>query len=287
MISLVCYITISPKENDSEFVNAFAFSPNTSTGISTSTVLQRHATVPVTLSSSFRTRASMSTRLNVAGTDDFPIDLTKSFVLTEEEVAPLVKLNKESGKEKWINAYGILFVISSIFTAPFWWIAMAITDAVCNAFPDLDPNRKFYDKTGKIWSKAFLTMTNSFPGITGDVDRLRESDNDDGSEKQACLYVANHASWLDIPVLCTVLSPVFKFISKAELLSVPCIGKQLTGVSTSYLYLLVTFIFVDCCSFSICIDIDMYRCMQFLFIHTLVHLSNITFTLYLTNLLHE
>lgn len=43
------------------------------------------------------------------------------------------------------------------------------------------------------------------------------------------MYVANHASWLDIPVICTVLNPVFKFIAKGELVKVPCIGHQLTG----------------------------------------------------------
>jgi 1-acyl-sn-glycerol-3-phosphate acyltransferase len=34
---------------------------------------------------------------------------------------------------------------------------------------------------------------------------------------------------VDIPVLCTVLDPVFKFIAKGELAKVPCIGTQLSG----------------------------------------------------------
>ena len=158
--------------------------------------------------------------------DDVPIDLTKSFVLTKEEINPLIKLNKDGGKEKWINAYGAFYVIASIITLPLWWTAMTITNAVCNAFPDLDPHRSFYDTTGKIWAKAFLTLTNSFPTFSGDIERLN-----DNSGQKACLYVANHASWLDIPVLCTILSPLFKFIAKGELLKVPCIGKQLSGVS--------------------------------------------------------
>lgn len=41
--------------------------------------------------------------------------------------------------------------------------------------------------------------------------------------------MANHASWLDIPVLCTCLDNVFKFISKSELKNAPCIGQQLRG----------------------------------------------------------
>ena len=91
---------------------------------------------------------------------------------------------------------------------------------------DNDDNRSLYDKTGKIWSKTWLTMTNSYPTITGNLERLKA-----GDEGGACLFVANHASWLDIPVLCTVLDPVFKFIAKGELAKVPCIGTQLSGVS--------------------------------------------------------
>lgn len=217
---LACYLTLSPKENN-EFVNAFAFSPNSSNG---NGIKSTHAPVPVSVLSTSTTRTSKLNVLHAANADETPINLQKSFVLTKEEVAPLLVLEKEGGKEKWINAYGIVHIIAMIVTLPLWWSAMAITDSICNAFPDLDPNRAFYDKTGKIWSKAYLTITNSFPTISGEVDRLNES-----NEPHGCLYVANHASWLDIPVLCTVLSPLFKFIAKGELLKVPCIGKQLVG----------------------------------------------------------
>jgi 1-acyl-sn-glycerol-3-phosphate acyltransferase len=92
-----------------------------------------------------------------------------------------------------------------------------------------DDNRQLYDTTGKIWSKTWLILINSYPTITGDLERLKA-----GNDNGACLFVANHASWLDIPVLCTVLDPVFKFIAKGELSKVPCIGTQLSGVSGDY-----------------------------------------------------
>eukprot|EP00591_Stephanopyxis_turris_P016866 CAMPEP_0195542402 /NCGR_PEP_ID=MMETSP0794_2-20130614/51587_1 /TAXON_ID=515487 /ORGANISM="Stephanopyxis turris, Strain CCMP 815" /LENGTH=206 /DNA_ID=CAMNT_0040676535 /DNA_START=496 /DNA_END=1116 /DNA_ORIENTATION=- len=66
----------------------------------------------------------------------------------------------------------------------------------------------------------------SFPEVTGDLEIL---DREKAKERGPCLYVANHASWLDIPILCTVLDPVFKFISKGELRDLPCIGDQLVG----------------------------------------------------------
>lgn len=94
---------------------------------------------------------------------------------------------------------------------------------------DNDVNKAEYDNTGKIWAKAWLTATNSYPTISGNLERLQA-----GNDAGACLFVANHASWLDIPVLCTVLDPVFKFIAKGELSKVPCIGQQLAGVRTSW-----------------------------------------------------
>jgi len=215
IIFYVALLLFSSKENTKP-VNAFTFS-------STSNSLSIHRSIH-TKNPSFETRRLDALKQTQQDGEDISAKSEKSFVLTKEEVSPLIVLNKDNGKEKWINAYGLIFIVASIVTLPIWWVAMAVTDAVCNAFPDLDPNRAVYDKTGKIWSKIFLSMTNSYPDISGDLERLK-----DNNEQKACLYVANHASWLDIPVLCTVLDPVFKFIAKGELSGVICIGKQLKG----------------------------------------------------------
>mmetsp|Transcript_1717 Transcript_1717/g.2468 ORF Transcript_1717/g.2468 Transcript_1717/m.2468 type:complete len:361 (+) Transcript_1717:3-1085(+) len=154
------------------------------------------------------------------------IDFQKCCVLSESEVAPLVRLKKGSEKrEKIINLFGIWTIFVTIITCPFWAIAMSTLDTYCKANPDFDPDRSLYDKTGKIWSRTWLALTNSYPSFSGDFERLKY----DVSEYGSVLYVANHASWLDIPVLCTVLNPVFKFIAKGELKDVPCIGNQLIG----------------------------------------------------------
>ena len=154
------------------------------------------------------------------------IGFDQSCVLTKEEIAPIVILKEGEPKEKMINAWGFYCLFVSLLVNPIWSLAMFITDSVCNNYEDLDKNRAFYDKTGKIWAKVWLTLTDSYPSKSGDLERLKE-DNKLG----ACLFVANHASWLDIPVLCTILDPVFKFIAKGELKNVPCIGQQLVGVS--------------------------------------------------------
>ena len=158
-----------------------------------------------------------------------PTDLdTRSFILSRDEINPIIKFG-EPPKEKIINAHGLWCLIVSLITCPIWLLAMSIVAKK----GDNDVNKAEYDNTGKIWSKAWLTATNSYPTISGNMERLKA-----GNDAGACLFVANHASWLDIPVLCTVLDPVFKFIAKGELTKVPCIGQQLEGVSDKERYCL-------------------------------------------------
>jgi len=149
----------------------------------------------------------------------------RSFVMSPEQVKPIFRM-KKGEKEKVVNAFGLRVLAVSLITCPLWAAAMALLDVVDRlSGGSFDPDRDIYDATGKMWSKAWLAMTDSFPTFSGDVDRINED------RGQACLYVANHASWLDIPVICTVLDPVFKFIAKGELRNFPCIGQQLVGVS--------------------------------------------------------
>ena len=145
----------------------------------------------------------------------------RSFLLSRDEVKPLIVLGKGE-KEKVVNAFGLWCFVCSVITGPIWMLAMKLV----HQLGEKDENRAMFDNTGKIWSKTFLTLIDSYPTISGNTKWLNE-----GNDLGACLFVANHASWLDIPVLCTVLDPVFKFISKAELSKVPCIGNQLLGVS--------------------------------------------------------
>jgi len=140
-------------------------------------------------------------------------------MLSQDEINPIFKIG-EPPKQKLINVHGMWCLLVSLLTGPIWLLAMAIVAKK----GDNDVNKAEYDNTGKIWSKAWLAATNSYPTVSGNMERLKA-----GHDAGACLFVANHASWLDIPVLCTVLDPVFKFIAKGELTSVPCIGQQLAG----------------------------------------------------------
>jgi 1-acyl-sn-glycerol-3-phosphate acyltransferase len=153
-----------------------------------------------------------------------PNESLLDFRIEREDTNPIIRVGKGEN-EKVVNGFGLWCLLVSILTGTFWMAAMMMVDGINKSMSDWDPNFSIFDKTGKLWAKTWLTMTNSFPTITGDVERLRKG------EHGPCLYVANHASWLDIPVLCTVLDPVFKFIAKGELRKVPLIGQQLEGVS--------------------------------------------------------
>lgn len=146
-----------------------------------------------------------------------------SHVLSSEQVKALVKLGTNPDTQKVINGFGMWALVVSLITGPIWMAAMGIVESILDFNPQLDPHRASFDKTGKVWAHVWLRMTDSFPTFSGETSLLKE-------ETGPCLYVANHASWLDIPVLCTVLDPVFKFIAKGELQKVPCVGHQLTGV---------------------------------------------------------
>ena len=152
-------------------------------------------------------------------TESFP--QSESFTLSLEDIHPVLRLG-QGEKEKVVNAFGMWCAVVSMATALPWIAAMSFVNMLNKMNPDWDPTRAQYDKTGKIWAKTWLTLTNSYPEITGELEYLQENAG-------PCLFVANHASWLDIPVLCTVLEPVFKFIAKGELRKIPCIGQQLVG----------------------------------------------------------
>lgn len=126
-------------------------------------------------------------------------------------------------KQKVLNLYGLWVLAVSLVTVPPWVLALTLEQLRLKINKKWDPNRSFFDKLGKIWSKVWLRLIGSYPTQSGNVDLLK------GKGVGPCLYVANHGSWLDIPIVCTVVEPVFKFIAKGDLKVVPGIGRQLTG----------------------------------------------------------
>mmetsp|Transcript_8512 Transcript_8512/g.11231 ORF Transcript_8512/g.11231 Transcript_8512/m.11231 type:complete len:380 (+) Transcript_8512:148-1287(+) len=150
-------------------------------------------------------------------------DKESNFWIPMEKVKfSLIKLGK-GGKQKTVNLQGLWVLTVSMLTMPFWILALSLEQLYMKINKKWDENRAIFDKTGKLWAKMWLKLIGSYPTQSGNLEMLK------GKGIGPCLYVANHASWLDIPIVCTVLNPVFKFIAKGDLRNAPGIGQQLSG----------------------------------------------------------
>ena len=150
-----------------------------------------------------------------------------SHVLAMDEIKPIFKFkSKRTGNTKVLNLHGLRHLFVILLTMPMWMIGLEVMHALGDAFPGFDDDRGRFDGIGKMWCKSYLGMTDCYPIIEGDIGRL--SGKDIGGP---CLFVANHASFLDIAVLCCALDPTFKFIAKDSLEKFPGVGRQLVGVS--------------------------------------------------------
>jgi 1-acyl-sn-glycerol-3-phosphate acyltransferase len=153
-----------------------------------------------------------------------------------DKINPIFKFEK-NGKPKVLNIYGLYHLFVIVITIPFWMASMEVLHWLGNNIQGFDEDRAKFDYAGKLWCRAYLTLTDCYPQIEGDVSRLQDKVEPSSSSTTAengpgaCLFVANHASFLDIAVLCCVLDPVFKFIAKDSLMKFPGVGRQLVGVS--------------------------------------------------------
>lgn len=157
------------------------------------------------------------------GSESLEDNISANYWLSTQEVNPIVTLGTEP-KTKVVNAFGLWCMAVSLVVCPIWYAALKLCAFSYNFNDSWDPNREAYDFMGKIWAKSFLTLTGSYPTFSGELKLLEK-----GPHNRPCLFVANHASWLDIPVLCTCTDQVFKFVAKGELGKLPCIGDQLKG----------------------------------------------------------
>jgi len=85
----------------------------------------------------------------------------------------------------------------------------------------------FFSRTGnpvhiiaRIWSKSILFVS----GIKVDVEGLANID-----PGKSYIYMANHRSNFDIPVLLSCLPIQFRWLAKAELFKIPIFGRAMSG----------------------------------------------------------
>mmetsp|Transcript_15611 Transcript_15611/g.43082 ORF Transcript_15611/g.43082 Transcript_15611/m.43082 type:complete len:348 (-) Transcript_15611:93-1136(-) len=163
---------------------------------------------------------------SIAGTTTSLVDNNPSesdYWIDREKLKYTIFKVGKGAKQKVLNLHGLWVVAASLATMPIWIAALSLEQLYMQINKKWDKNRAIFDKTGKIWAKTWLKLISSYPTQSGNVDLLKTD------SIGPCLYVANHGSWLDIPIVCTVLQPVFKFIAKGDLKNIPGIGQQLRG----------------------------------------------------------
>lgn len=114
---------------------------------------------------------------------------------------------------KKISLVGIIFLIVTYLWSFVLFIPMAIMHPVVLLFDRL--HRRFHDIIASAWFKLSMLSV----GI-----RPRRIDDDNMPPKgQACVFVANHTSVMDI-YACGFLGRACKYVSKADIFRLPVVG---------------------------------------------------------------
>lgn len=113
--------------------------------------------------------------------------------------------------------------IRTVFAAIVTAIATTVggVGAVVAALMGVADNRGgIFDNTPRVWSRVTL-WASGVKVIVRNPERMA------GEEPR--IYMSNHLSWFDIPVLAGVL-PRYKFVAKAELFKVPVFGPAIRAI---------------------------------------------------------
>lgn len=122
---------------------------------------------------------------------------------------------------KMLNWFGAIYIVQAMFWALFWSGSMSAIEIFCYA-TGLDEDRKLFDWTGKAWSRVNMQVGGCAPSVVTGLEHLPK-------EGEACLIVANHASWFDIPLMGQLISSTYKFVAAEALKDLPLVGQQLRG----------------------------------------------------------
>jgi 1-acyl-sn-glycerol-3-phosphate acyltransferase len=117
----------------------------------------------------------------------------------------------------------VLAVIRTIFAAIVSTLGTAIggiAAIIASLFGVEDRPGGIYDQIPRIWSRIIL-WTAGVRAVLHNPERIAE-----GAPR---VFMSNHLSWFDIPILATVL-PRYKFVAKAELFRVPVFGAAIRAV---------------------------------------------------------
>eukprot|EP00624_Nannochloropsis_granulata_P000348 evm.model.NODE_11327_length_113420_cov_67.305626.13 len=116
-----------------------------------------------------------------------------------------------------INAFGFYFCFMALFWAIPWGVFLILYKASLEFMDKIDPRRYNVDRSSALWGWLTSISTDSLPEITGT----------ENIPKGPAVFVANHASWMDVPY--TAQLPVrAKYLAKADLAKIPILGNAMS-----------------------------------------------------------
>uniref|UniRef100_A0A0G4G8W7 Phospholipid/glycerol acyltransferase domain-containing protein n=1 Tax=Chromera velia CCMP2878 TaxID=1169474 RepID=A0A0G4G8W7_9ALVE len=118
-------------------------------------------------------------------------------------------------KGKLLNGLGLVWMSLVFLWAAFWYPLLICAFLVSEGVND--KKRSLVDMVVAVWSRFCLWNATLNPKVEG-LENLPKD------KSEPLLIVANHSSFLDIPVLSAFLPIRFKYISKVEVLSIPLLG---------------------------------------------------------------
>lgn len=133
---------------------------------------------------------------------------------------PYIKFGK---KETKLNIFGAGYGALAIALGSIWYAALSSCEMLYmlpNFQEAMDPNYQWPIMCSHTWGMALMSLTNCVPVVRGG-DSLKDIDG-------PVMFVANHASYMDIPFVCATIGWTnYKIIAKKELLDTPVLGKSL------------------------------------------------------------
>ncbi|GMI29601.1 hypothetical protein TeGR_g4605 [Tetraparma gracilis] len=130
-----------------------------------------------------------------------------------------------------LNLYGFYYAFVAISNGLWWYAAVKACQLLyllSRALPPrlrADRGRRLPVLLSSLWGRATLLLTCSSPLVTNRAASLAAL-----PPGAACMFVANHCSWMDIPYASAAVAPRnYKTLAKRELLRVPILGAAIAA----------------------------------------------------------
>jgi 1-acyl-sn-glycerol-3-phosphate acyltransferase len=107
------------------------------------------------------------------------------------------------------------FLRTLFFTLPLIYLSTVAVGVVAEAIAPFDRQRRWQHRLARLWARVLLVCS---------LVRVRARGLEHLATDRPCVYVANHQSYADIPVLLACLPAGTRFMAKASLFAIPFTG---------------------------------------------------------------